>query len=343
MLCPAHLLDLVRNFVLFQKVGGRARKVVARYQQFRAVHRAIEKLQEGRSRRQGAETDKRGGLIWHTQGSGKSLTMAFLVRKMRTLPVLKRFKIVVVTDRTDLQKQLAETAQLTGEAVRPTDTDLRSAESPSALTHRLLAETTPDIVLAMLQKYQMHEAAGEDAVTMTISRKERKPGKDSEVVEREITLTENLATAEFPLLNESEEILVLVDEAHRGHTRTLRRNLLKALPNAAGIGFTGTPILGKDKRETREIFGDYLDRYLLRDAELDGATVPILYEGRTADGLVEQADQLDAAFSGNHNVSVPDHGPRFWKVLEGMLPDCKQRQGELEREARHYVQFDSLR
>jgi type I restriction enzyme R subunit len=75
---------------------------------------------------------------------------------------------------------------------------------------------------------------------------------------------------------------VLVDEAHRSHTRTLHRNLRKALPNAVIIGFTGTPILSKEKTETREIFGEFIDKYILQDAELDGATVPILYEGRTA-------------------------------------------------------------
>jgi type I restriction enzyme, R subunit len=98
------------------------------------------------------------------------------------------------------------------------------------------------------------------------------------------------------VLNESEEILVLVDEAHRSHTRSLHRNLRRAIPNAAIIGFTGTPILSKEKTETREILGDFIDKYLLQDAELDGATVPILYEGRTADGLVKDADSLDQLF-----------------------------------------------
>src|SRR5439155_6454094 len=100
----------------------------------------------------------------------------------------------------------------------------------------------------------------------------------------------------FPQLNDSEEILVLVDEAHRSHTRTLHRNLRKALPNAAIIGLTGTPIMSSEKKETHEIFGDFIDKYTLQDAELDGATVPILYEGRTADGIVKDAPSLDAVF-----------------------------------------------
>ena len=145
---------LIRNFTVFQQVDGKTRKVVARYQQFRAVHKTVVKLQEGRTKSQGAARDERGGIVWNTQGSGKSLTMVFLVRKMRMMRRLSRFKIVVVTDRTDLQRQLGQTAQLSGEAVRPTDQDLQSRESPTALTQRLLSERTPDIVLAMLQKYQ---------------------------------------------------------------------------------------------------------------------------------------------------------------------------------------------
>lgn len=298
MLRPAHLLDLIRNFTVFQQVDGKTRKVVARYQQCRAIQKAVVRLQKGRTKSQGAKQDERGGVIWHTQGSGKSLSMVFLVRKMRTLDRLKQYKIVAVTDRTDLEIQLRETAKLSGEAVRPTDQDLRTRASSTALTQRILSETTPDIVFAMLQKYQDvdRQAINGEKVAMTIFRKEKKPGKDEPVVEKEVTFEENIRFAEFPVLNESAEILVLVDEAHRSHTRSLHRNLRRALPNAAIIGFTGTPILSKEKTETREIFGDFIDKYLLQDAELDGATVPILYEGRTADGLVKDSPSLDKLF-----------------------------------------------
>jgi type I restriction enzyme, R subunit len=321
MLRPAHLLDLIRNFTVFQQVDGKTRKVMAHYQQFRAVHKAVGRLQEGRTKVQGAERDERGGIVWHTQGSGKSLSMVFLVRKMRMTPRLNRFKIVVVTDRTDLQDQLGATAQLSGEAVRPTDTDLQSRESPTPLTQRILSERTPDIVMAMLQKYQpvgrrseghglevLPQPGGKagDQVAMTIVRREKKPGRHEEVVEKEVTFTENIRFEEFPQLNESEEILVLVDEAHRSHTRTLHRNLRKALPNAAIIGFTGTPILSKEKTETREIFGEFIDKYILQDAELDGATVPILYEGRTADGIVKDAPSLDTVFEDMFRDYTPE-------------------------------------
>lgn len=312
MLRPAHLLDLMRNFSVFQQADGKTRKVVARYQQFRAVHEAVKRLRENPTRLKSATgRDERGGIIWHTQGSGKSLSMVFLVRKMRMTPHLNRFKIVVVTDRTDLQNQLEQTAQLSGEAVRPTDTDLKTRESPTALTQRLLGERTPDIVMAMLQKYQPTgdsankpvkglltpaNDVGLDTVSMTIVRKEKKPGKNEAVVTKEVTFKESIRFEEFPLLNDSEEILILVDEAHRSNTRTLHRNLRKAMPNAAVIGFTGTPIISKEKKETEAIFGEFIDKYLLQDAELDGATVPILYESRTADGIVKDAPSLDQVF-----------------------------------------------
>lgn len=288
-------------------MDGKTRKVVARYQQFRAVHKAVARLQEGRTRTQGAERDERGGVIWHTQGSGKSLSMAFLVRKMRLLPRLNRFKVVVVTDRTDLEGQLRETARLSGETLRPYEHDTARRESPTTRTQRILRETTPDIVFAMLQKYQdIAQRDTAETVAMTIVRQEKMPGKEACVVEKAVTFEENIHFAEFPVLNESEDILVLVDEAHRSHTRTLHRNLRKALPNAAIIGFTGTPILRKEKTETREIFGEFIDTYLLQDAELDGATVPIPYEGRTADGMVQDAPGLDQLFEDLFRDYTPD-------------------------------------
>jgi type I restriction enzyme R subunit len=307
MLRPEHLLDLVRNFTVFQQVDGKTRKVVARYQQFRAIHKTVARLQEGHTRRQGAARDERGGIIWHTQGSGKSLSMVFLVRKMRMMQRLNRFKVVAVTDRTDLEGQLRETARLSGETLRPNDHDNQTRESPTGRTQRILRETTPDIVFAMLQKYQELEKrdAGEK-VAMTIVRREKRPGKDEAVVEREVTFEESIHFEEFPVLNESEDILVLVDEAHRSHTRTLHRNLRKALPNAAIIGFTGTPILSHEKTETREIFGDFIDKYILQDSELDGATVPILYEGRTAEGVVKDAPGLDQLFEDMFRDYTPD-------------------------------------
>ena len=118
MLAPERLLDIVRHFTLFMEaVSGRTVKVVGRYQQYRGVHKALWRLIEGDTRPMDGHVDRRGGIIWHTQGSGKSLTMVFLIRAMRSHPDLRRFKIVLVTDRTDLERQLRNTAELAGETV----------------------------------------------------------------------------------------------------------------------------------------------------------------------------------------------------------------------------------
>ena len=187
--------------------------------------------------------------------------MTFLVRKLRTLPDLRRFKIVVVTDRTDLQEQLAASAVLSGEQPR-------KANSVTKL-HDILQETGPDLVFAMIQKYRgAEEADGEEEASY-----------------------EQAAVA-----NDSTEILVLVDEAHRSHASALHANLRRAMPNCVMIGFTGTPILEEDKKQTEAIFGSFIDTYTLKQSEADGATLPIRYEGWEAKGLVIDGQTIDGLF-----------------------------------------------
>jgi type I restriction enzyme R subunit len=256
----AHLLDIVRNFTLFTQSGGQLIKIVPRYQQFRAVQKAVERLQRGAEERRGG-IDRRSGIVWHTQGSGKSLVMVFLIRKMRTLPTLRRYKVVLMTDRVKLEEQLAETAALTGEPLE------RADDIPEFL--RLLRQPGAGMVFGMIQKMQDQDLA-----------KVRNPSQGSP----------------FPVLNDSQEILLLVDEAHRSHTSTLHARLMAALPNAAKIGFTGTPILEQDKKQTHQIFGSFIDTYKLDQSQEDGATVPIVYEGRTVEGVVKNGETLDAIF-----------------------------------------------
>ncbi len=157
----------------------------------------------------------------------------------------------------------------------------------------ILREQGPDIVFAMAQKYL--ERTGEtDTLTYEVPVKpDERAGVDQPSTR---TLKQTIREKEFETLNESDKILILVDEAHRSHTQSFHANMMKAMPNAAKIGFTGTPIMKCDARGTRDIFGDFIDKYRMQESEDDGATVPILYEGRTADGLVEHADRLDEAF-----------------------------------------------
>ena len=287
MLRPATLLDIVRHFTLFMEIGGRKVKIVCRYQQFRAVQLAIGRMRTGKTRLQDGEHDRRGGIIWHTQGSGKSLTMVFLIRKMRSDPDLRRFKIVAVTDRRDLQKQLADTAAMTGEVLTIVKSQTRGQKTVSSyeVLQETLARKGKDLVFAMIQKYR-GELLDPDAGD----------AEDEDDFESDTPAKRPAKTKPLPELNTDEDILVLVDEAHRSHTNTAHANLMKALPNCVKIGFTGTPIIMRAKGQTAAIFGEFIDRYTLKESEADGSTVPILYEGRTTAAAVEGGGRLDEVF-----------------------------------------------
>lgn len=312
MLRPAHLLDIVRNFTLQMPIKGRMVKIVGRYQQFRAVHRSVERLIAGKTRAEDGEFDRRGGIVWHTQGSGKSLTMVFLIRKMRTIPQLRRFKVVAVTDRTDLQRQLSDTAALTGETVEIGKSVTKVKD--------LLARPGPGLVFAMIQKYREVDAdlAGEGNKTASSS-EEKEP---------------------FGLLNESEAIVVMVDEAHRSHSSNLHANLLGALPNCARIGFTGTPIIMGEKKRTHEIFGEFIDTYTIRESEADGATVPILYEGRTTKGAVTDGRDLDEVFEdmfAERTAEELDAIKKRWATKGNVLEAPKMIEAKARDMLRHFV------
>ncbi len=244
MLDRDNLLDLIRTFTLFStNEKGHTIKLVGRYQQFRAVKLAVKRLLTGRNPRE------RSGIIWHTQGSGKSLTMMFMVREMYHHPELSRWKVVFVTDRTQLEDQLVETSQSIGFTVKV-------ADSISKLKG-LLRSGSSDLVMAMIHKF------------------------------REVDLRET-----FPELNPSPHILVMTDEAHRSQYALLGANLDKAIPNAARMGYTGTPI---DK--TERVFGDYIDKYTMRQSIEDGVTLEIVYEGRTHNAEVPDREGMDLAFA----------------------------------------------
>jgi type I restriction enzyme, R subunit len=244
MLDKDNLLSLIRTFTLFSiNDKGQLIKVVGRYQQFRAVKKAVQRLLTGTNRRE------RSGIIWHTQDSGKSLTMMFMVREMYRHPKLSHWKVVFVTDRTQLEQQLSETSQSVGFTVKVADGIAKLKE--------LLPSDASDLVMAMIHKFQEREL--------------------SEI---------------FPELNASPHILLMTDEAHRSQYALLGANLDRALPNAAKIGYTGTPI---DK--TEQVFGDYIDKYTMRQAIDDGVTLEIVYEGRTYNAEVTDRPVMDKEFA----------------------------------------------
>ena len=193
--------------MLFIQVGGQTIKSVCRYQQYRAVNRAIARLKTGETRLQHGEHDQRGGIIWHTQGSGKSLTMVFLVRKMRADARLRRFKVIVVTDRKDLQGQLSVTATLTGEVVEVAG----STAGIKALARR----KGPGLIFATIQKYRNADIEGDASLTADDLPKVEQPKANYKAGET------------FEVLNEDDSILVLVDEANRTQAGDLHANYME--------------------------------------------------------------------------------------------------------------------
>ena len=320
LLAPAHLLDVVKNFLLFMQVSGQTIKSVCRYQQYRAVNRAIARLRTGQTRLQHGEHDQRGGIIWHTQGSGKSLTMVFLVRKMRADVQLRPFKVIVVTDRKDLQSQLSVTATLTGEMVEV-------AESTAGIK-ALARRKGPGLVFATIQKYRDSDTAGDAPLSADDLQKVEEPKASYKPGEK------------FEVLNEDDTILVLVDEAHRTQAGDLHANLLAGLPNCARIGFTGTPIIMGEKKRTHEIFGEFIDRYTIKEAEADGATVPVLYEGRTANGAIKDGASLDELFEDLFRQHTPEELEAIKRkyATKGHIFDAPALIADKARDIlRHYV------
>lgn len=271
VLRPAHLLTLVRDFTTQAGRGPRTVKVIGRYQQFRAVHRIAAALQaRQRAHTAGRDTDHRGGVTWHTQGSGKSLTMAFLVRYLRSTPELARHKVVVVTDRRDLEKQIRGSLAAANEGI------YRSRSVRQA--RRYLAVDVPDLVLVMLQKARRDDTAddGRDEVLASA------PDGADHVHNR--------------VANDGHDIVVLVDEAHRGQYAWQHARLRAMLPNAVMLGFTGTPLISQVRKTTEDVFGPFVDTYTLRDAERDHAVVPVRYAADSVPLEILDRARLDVGF-----------------------------------------------
>lgn len=268
------LIDIYRNFTLFMQKGDNTVKIICRYQQYRAVGKMIRRLQSGTDWR------SRSGVIWHTQGSGKSLTMVFLVKKMRRIADLRDYRILMVVDRHDLEDQLAETAEYTGELRHDPHTKKvqNIVENRQALVK--LEGDTADLNLVMIHKFgENKEYSLESLINAGIV-----PQYES-----------------FPVINESSKILVLIDEAHRSQGGEMGDNLFQAFPNAARIGFTGTPLITpRHKATTCERFGQqagvFIDTYKMNDSVRDNATVDIKYIGRKSDDSIPFKDEFDAEF-----------------------------------------------
>ena len=250
LLHPPTLLDILRDFVVYEHQQGKLVKKLPRYQQYRAVKQAMERILEG------LKPEARGGVVWHTQGSGKSLTMLWLATKLRRSPELQNPTIVVVTDRTQLDRQITDTFK------RASALEPERATSTRQL-RELLSTISGRTVMTTIQKFE-------------------------EVLDA--------ASGDLGHLNDASNLYVMIDEAHRTQYGSLAARMRRALPNATFIGFTGTPIDKEFNRSTLGIFGELIDSYTIPQSVEDGATVEIRYEARLPELHIKGAATLDKLF-----------------------------------------------
>lgn len=277
------LLDLLRHFVVFEDDGGAISKKVAAYHQFHAVNRAVEATVRAVSEK----GDKKVGVVWHTQGSGKSLTMAFYAAKIARNLTLENPTLVVLTDRNDLDGQLFGKFSACRSLLRQTPVQAESREQLKGL----LKVASGGIVFTTIQKFFPETKA-----------------------------------EKYPLLSDRRNVLVIADEAHRSQYDFIdgfARHMREALPNASFLGFTGTPIEKADKN-TRAIFGDYVDTYDIHRAVEDGATVTIYYEGRLAklELKKEERPKIDPEFAEiteGEEEAIKEELKHKWAQLESMV------------------------
>jgi type I restriction enzyme R subunit len=277
------LLDLIRNFIVFEDDGEKVTKKLAGYHQFHAVNKAVAKTVEASS----ITGDQRAGVIWHTQGSGKSLSMVFYVGKIVQHPAMENPTIVMLTDRNDLDDQLFDTFSFCKELLRQIPVQAESREH----LRELLNVAAGGVVFTTIQKFFPDEKGGK-----------------------------------HPLLSDRRNIVVIADEAHRSQYDFIdgfAKHMRDALPKASFIGFTGTPIESGDKN-TQAVFGDYIDVYDILQSREDKATVPIYYEARLAkiDLKPEERPKIDPNFAEvteDAEESTKESLRRKWAQLEAMV------------------------
>jgi type I restriction enzyme R subunit len=276
-------LEYVNNFVVFEEENGKLIKKIAGYHQYHAVLKAIETTIEASK----PDGDRRCGVVWHTQGSGKSLTMTFFARKAILHPAMENPTILVLTDRNDLDDQLFGTFCRCSDLLRQTPVQ---AESRPHL-REMLKVASGGIFFTTIQKF-MPEVRGDT----------------------------------FPTLSERRNIVVIADEAHRSQYDFIdgfARHMRDALPNASFIGFTGTPLELTDKN-TRAVFGEYISIYDIQQAVYDNATVPIYYEGRLAkiELKEEERPKIDPDFeeaTEGEEIEKKEKMKSKWARLEAMV------------------------
>jgi type I restriction enzyme, R subunit len=303
---PRRFLDLLRDFIVFEDDGGRIAKKMAGYHQFHAVQvavgetlraaelrRAADRVAEGEGRYEagrkpgGKPGDRRVGVVWHTQGSGKSLTMAFYAGRIIREPAMENPTLVVLTDRNDLDDQLFGTFSRCQDLLRQPPVQAQSR----AHLRELVSVAAGGVVFTTIHKFFPEEKGDR-----------------------------------HPTLSERRNIVVIADEAHRSQYDFIdgyARHMRDALPHASFIGFTGTPIELQDA-STRAVFGDYISVYDIQRAVQDGATVPIYYESRLAKLALDEAERpkIDPEFeeaTEGEEVERKEKLKTKWAQLEAVV------------------------
>jgi type I restriction enzyme R subunit len=290
---PSRFLDLIRNFTVFAGEVEITKKT-AKYHQYWAVNKAVQSTIDA------GEVDGRAGVVWHTQGSGKSLEMEWYAGKIMRHAAMENPTIVVLTDRNDLDDQLFDDTFAASRIGAPLPELPVQASSREDLKVRLTGRQSGGIIFTTIQKFGL-------------SKDERDAGTS------------------YPTLSERTNIVVMVDEAHRSNydfVDGFARHLRDGLPNATFIGFTGTPIETEDK-STRNVFGDYIDVYDLTQAVNDGATVKVYYEPRLAkvDLPISALGKLDEAFALATSGSEEEAKERLksrWAQVEAVVGSDKR-------------------
>ena len=302
MLNPATLLDLIKHFIVFEKTDKKTLKKVAAYHQYYAVNKAVKSTVTASQ----FDGSRQGGVVWHTQGSGKSLSMVFYSGKLILEQQMENPTLVVLTDRNDLDDQLFETFTNCRQLLRQMP---QQAEDRRHLRN-ILNVASGGIVFTTIQKFMPMES---DIVS------EDYPAQVSE------TRAEYIG-AEIKALSQRRNIVVIADEAHRSQYDFIdgyAKHLRDALPKATFIGFTGTPIETGDKN-TQAVFGNYVDIYDIQQAVDDKATVPIFYESRLAKVNFNEDEKvkLDQEFeelTENEEVTDRQRLRSRWTRLEAVI------------------------
>ena len=321
----ATLLCAIQHFIVYEKTDKATIKKIAQYHQYYAVHKAVQTT----LRASQVHGDRKAGVVWHTQGSGKSLSMVFFAGKIITHLQMQNPTLIILTDRNDLDDQLFDTFKNCNQLLR----QLPKQAQNRAHVKELLTVASGGIIFTTIQKFGLENQ--EDIAVHT----------DGSVFEPKVKYIGEKAE----IISSRNNIIVIADEAHRSQYGLLdgyARRLRESLPNAAYIGFTGTPVDSTDK-STKAIFGEYIDVYDIQQAVLDGSTVPIYYESRVAKINIEEQKKLQLdkeidELTEAQELSTSQKLKAKWSSIEAVIGSTNRLKEVAKDFIRHFEQRNSI-